>query len=78
MAFCGQRGLYQVSIDNGLTVGNYYLKVINQDIMLGYRNDDSLFLNEDEEIETGGFGYWWEFDIDDNNTITYLRQNGAG
>ncbi len=78
MTFCGQRGLYQVSIDNGLTVGNYYLKVINQDIMLGYRNDDSLFLNEDEEIETGGFGYWWEFDIDDNNTITYLQQNGAG
>lgn len=78
ITFCGQKGLYQVSIDNGQSVSNYYLKVVNQDIMLGYLNEDSPFLYENDEREIGGFGYWWEFDIDDNNTITYLQQNGAG
>ena len=83
MEFCGKKGLYQVTIDNGQSIKAYFLSVENNEIKLGYsaQGGSSILPQEndsDEDMISDESAQWWEFSINDNNQIKFIQICGAG
>lgn len=90
MNFCGVKGLYKITIDNGFSETCYFLEVDQDRIRLGYNSQgvSSIFPNEERRIiddddfveqqRVNEYLQFWEYEIDNNNRISFVKIDGAG
>lgn len=87
MSFCGSRGKYSVTIDNGSEINSCFLDVDGNTIRLGHNTQGISDCLEPvvsareaigEDMHWGEGLTFWQFIIDEDNSIRFEKLDGAG